>query len=167
MAQAQEAKKVKFLEVIQSAQMLTFKLADGQSLTLDANGMSGPIQEAAMMHGFNQKVRDAAAGFSKGNDYDGAFEAMQQVIESLEGGNWNRQGGGMKGQSVLAEAIARFKGCALEAAQAAVQKATDDQKKAWAKNVKIAALMAQVVAERAAARVSEEKGDDEDLDIEI
>lgn len=166
MAQVQAPKKVSFLEVIKDTDtMLSFKLADGQTLTFEASNVDESIQQQAMMHGFNQKIRDAAAGFSKGNDYDGAFEAMAAVIEALEAGDWNRKAQATKGKGILSEAIARIKGVSVEAAQAAVAKASEDQVKAWQKNPKVASVMAEIVAERAKKRAAE-AADEVEIDFE-
>lgn len=164
-----EMKKIPFLDVTEKGKVLTFALADGQILTFNIEGVNAEVRERAMIHGFNQKIRDASAGFSKDKDYDGAFEAMQKVIEALEGGSWNRTGGaGLKGQGVLAEAIARMKGVDITIAGNAVKVATDEQKKGWMKNPKVAALMAQIVAERAQARLDAAgEGDEEEIEIDL
>lgn len=161
-----QEKKVSFLDVSQETDsVLMFKLGDGQSLRFDADGMDESIQRRAMLHGFNQKIRDAAAGFSKEKDYDGAFEAMVAVIDALEVGEWNRKATATKGAGILAEAIARIKGVEFAQAQAAVAKASDDQKKAWQKNPKVASVMAEIVAERAAKRAADAAEDDLEIDL--
>lgn len=162
----QPQQKVAFLDVAQHTDtVLVFKLGDGQTLAFDAANVDESIQQRAMMHGFNQKIRDAAAGFSKEKDYDGAFEAMAAVIEALEGGEWNRKATATKGKGILSEAIARIKGVSVEAAQAAVAKASEDQVKAWQKNPKVASVMAEIVAERAKKR-AEEAADEVEIDFE-
>ena len=162
----EKSTKVNFLEVAQVTDtILGFKLADGQSLTFDAAECDESIQQRAMMHGFNQKIRDAAAGFSKEKDYEGAFEAMLAVIEALQAGEWNRKATATKGKGILAEAIARIKGVSVEAAQSAVAKANEDQVKAWQKNPKVASVMAEIVAERAKKRAAD-AADEIEIDLE-
>jgi hypothetical protein len=154
----------KFLTVTTSNGKLHFTLGTGAALTLDPEGLTQTIREQAMMHGLNQKIRDAAAGFSKSGDFIGAYNAMSDVIEALYEEKWNRAGGGTATGGFLAEAIVELKGCTLAQAQAAVAKATDEQKKAWKSNAKIAAIVTRLQAERAAKRAADA---DEDLEIDI
>lgn len=163
---ATQEKKASFLDVTQDTDTsLVFKLGDGQTIHFEAGNCDEVIRLRAEMHGFNQKIRDAAAGFSKEKDYDGAFEAMMAVVEALEAGEWNRKATATKGKGILSEAIARIKGVSVEAAQAAVAKATEDQVKAWQKNPKVASVMAEIVAERAKKRAAD-AADEIEIDLE-
>lgn len=167
MAKTNTTPKAKFLEVKQNGNTLVFEFGDKGQLRLDTSRCSDDIRTRAMFHGFNQKVRDSAAGYSKELDYAGAREEMQAVIDSLYGNEWNRKGGGA-GAGVnmedLAHAIAEMKGAAFEKAMAAVEKASEEQRKEWAKNAKVAALIAKYKAERLTAAA--EKGTStEELDF--
>lgn len=161
MAKTNTTPKAKFLEVKQNGNTLIFEFGDKGRLTLDVTRCSDDIRTRAMFHGFNQKVRDSAAGYSKELDYAGAREEMSAVIEALYGNEWNRKGGGA-GAGVnmedLAKAIAEMKNATVEKAMAAVTKASEEQRKEWAKNAKVAALIAKYKAERLAAAA--EKGTD-------
>lgn len=157
--------KVKFLDVqLAAGGMLKFIIKGEQTLTFDPARCNDAIQEQARLHGFNQKIRDAAAGFSKSGDTDGAFEAMDAVIQGLYAGSWNRKGGGGAGVIIedLAHAIAAFKNAPYEKALAAVRQASPEQRAAWSKNAKIAALAADAKAKRLAAAA--DVATDEDLD---
>lgn len=147
-----KSEKAKFLEVEQGETAIKFVLGDGQSIVAKYEDFSEEIRLQAMRHGFNQKIRDAAASFSKESDYDGAFESMQQVVDALLEGKWKRQGGAGAGVVMedLAYAIAKMKQVDQEKALAAVKKATDEQRKSWAKNAKVAQLMAESKAKRLA-----------------
>jgi hypothetical protein len=166
-AKDQAPAKAKFLEVKQNGNTLIFEFGDKGRLTLDTDRCSEDMRTRAMFHGFNQKVRDSAAGYSKEQDFAGAREEMGEVIQSLYDNTWNRQGGGA-GAGVnmedLAKAIAEMKKTSETRAMAAVSKATEEQRKAWSKNAQVAALIAKYKAERLAAAA--EKGTkDEDLDF--
>ena len=90
---------------------------DGEGvLVLAITQLSPEIREQAMFHGFEQKVRDAAAiGYKQP---DGTFRrptnrekyhAMASVIETLDSGAWNkaREGGAADG-GLLFEALCRM-----------------------------------------------------------
>lgn len=163
-----ETKVVKFLEVKQRGAMLVFAFGNGTKVEFDPARTSGEIQRQAMYHGYNQKIRDAAAGFSKDRDYAGAAREMQQVIDSLYAGSWNRAGGGTSGVVMqdLADALATLRGVAPAKALAAVEKATPEQRATWAKNAKVAALMAEARAKRL-AEAAKGASDDDLAAIEI
>lgn len=155
----------KFLTVSQSNGGLVFELGNGKKLTFNPSEVGQQVREQAELHGFNQKIRDAAAGFSKTSDYSGAFAEMADVIESLKAGEWNRRGGGGAGQAMqdLAAAIAKIKGCGEEVAMAAVRKADPEQRKAWLKNGKVALAVQEIQS----ARLKMQAANAEDIDIEL
>lgn len=158
---------VKFLEVKVTGSGLKFVLGNGRALTFDPARCTQEIRGNAMTHGFNQKIRDAAAGFSKDRDYGGAEEEMQAVIDALYAGQWKRQGGGAGAGVVMADlaaAIAEMKGVSIERALGAVEKASEEQRKAWMKNAKVQQLMAEAKAKRLRAALPEAS---EDLDIDL
>jgi hypothetical protein len=149
---------------------IEFKLGDGQVLDVSPDDMNQDIQRQAMYHGFNQKIRDAASGFDltgkKGTpDFDGAFEAMQLVIESLTAGDWNRKaGGGNSNMKYLAAAIAQMKGVEVEKAQMVVDKADDATKKTWLASAKVKAAIADIISKQAQAKAEQAE---EELDFGI
>lgn len=166
---AKQNEKAKFLNVVpgEIASTLTFVLGDGQQLVIDCEMDFGEsIRKQAMIHGFNQKIRDAAAGFSKTNDYEGAFEAMAAVIEALKDGEWKRGGGAGAGQVMrdLAAAIAEVRNVPYEKCFAAVSAAEEAKRKEWMKNAKIANIMARIKADRLKA-AAEAASDDIDIDL--
>jgi hypothetical protein len=158
--------KVKFLEVKSNGTVLAFVFGDKGRLEFDAAKCNERIREQAMYHGFNQKIRDSAAGYSKDKDYAGAREEMAAVIDSLYNGEWNRKGGGIGIGVVmedLAYAIATIKNVTVERAMEAVKKLDEAKRKEYAKNTRVQALMAENKAQRLASAV---KGDEE-LDIDL
>ena len=84
-------------------------------LTLDVSTMSDDIRTRAMFHGFEQKVRDAAAiGYTQN---DGTvrrptarekYDAMRTVIETLKSGEWNKRREGVADGGLLFEALCRM-----------------------------------------------------------
>lgn len=165
MAKANESES-KFLEVKIANGKLIFIFGNGEKLTFDPAECNEEINRQATFHGYNQKIRDAAAGYSKDKDYAGAREEMSAVIEALRAGNWKRQGGGMGAGVVMADmahAIAEMKNVSFERAMAAVEKADEETRKSWAKNPKLAAKMAEAKAKRLAAQAA--GTDAGDLDI--
>lgn len=167
MAKTAEISKVKFLEVKVASGQLAFVFGDKGRIEFDPARCSDEIRSAAMMHGFNQKIRDAAAGYSKDGDYAGAREEMHAVIEALYAGSWNRAAGGAgpgTNMEDLATAIATIKSAPFEKAMTAVRAASDEQRKAWAKNPKVAALVTKARAERL-AKAAEIATDELDIDL--
>ena len=143
----------KFIEVKVASGRLVFALGNGTRIEFDPARVSDDIRKQAMFHGFNQKIKDAAAGFSKANDFAGAAKAMGAVIDALHDNSWNRKGGGERGVDLedLATAISRVRNVDFEKAYSAVSKAEPTARKAWAANARVAQIMAELRLERAKA----------------
>jgi hypothetical protein len=148
----------KFLQVVQENGSLAFKLGNGLKVELRPEDCADEIREQAMMHGFNQKVRDSAAGFSKTNDYSGAFSAMQAVVDNLLGGLWNAKGG--SGTGDLVQAIANLKKIDVEDAQELIDGLDDEQMKTVLGKPAVKAEIARIKAERAAKVAAAAEDDD-------
>ncbi|MFM6926975.1 MAG: hypothetical protein ACKOX6_00835 [Bdellovibrio sp.] len=165
---AQAEKKVKFLEVTSIVGGLKFTFGNGMERRIVFSDFNQSINEQARAHGFNQKLRDTTAGFSKEWNYDGALEKFDATLQGMLDGEWNRSGGGVAGQQMkdLAAAIAEIRSVDIDRAMAAVTKAEPDQRKAWMKNASIAKIMARIALERAESAESDDvEGDG--LDIEL
>lgn len=148
----------KFLQVIQSEGQLEFKLGNGLTVELRPEDCAEEIRAQAMMHGFNQKVRDSAAGFSKTSDYSGAFSAMQSVVDNLLGGLWNAKGG--NGIGDLVQAIANLKKIEVDEAQELVDALDEEQFKVVAAKPAVKAEILRIKAERAAKVATAAEDDD-------
>jgi hypothetical protein len=138
-----------------------FAFGNGKTLEFDSNRCSDEIRKQLMLHGAAQKIGDSFAG-AKGN-FELGIGSAQDVIEQLYGGVWKAGRG--EGESrprlaELAEAISRIKSVVLDRATAAVEKASDEQRKAWRLNAKVRAVIAQIRAEKA-AKALEEAGEQE------
>lgn len=156
------ATATKFLQVITGESSIRFSLGNGKSVVCTVEELSAEIQRAAMFHGLNQKIRDSAAGFSKDNDYAGAFRAMQTTLETLQSGLWNAKGGA-SGESDLAQAVANLKGIEVDAASAAIAVLNEDQLKTLRGKASVKAELLRIKAMRAAAVAEAADDDDEDI----
>lgn len=146
--------------------LVSFTFGNGVTLEVDSNTLSTEMQKQLMLHGISQKVGDSYAG-AKG-DYDKAVEAAKGVIDQLTQGVWRAgrgEGEARPRLGELAAAIARIKGVDYDKAMAAVEKATDEQRKAWRGNVKVKATIAQIRAEAAAKAL--EQAAEQELVVEL
>lgn len=127
-------------------------------LALDVAAMSPEIQRRAMFHGFEQKIRDAAAiGYTQ---KDGTvrrpsarekFEAMAAVVETLNNGEWNkRREGGVSDGGLLFEALCRMYDGKKDATEvrAWLDKHDEKTKANLRRNPKVADMIAKIRAER-------------------
>lgn len=162
---AGEAKKVKFCDKSwDETGVVTFTFGNGTKLEFDSNKVDAQTQLDLRCHGASQKIGDSFAG-AKGNFAEGIANA-QAVIDQLYAGQWNadREGGAPR-LAELAEAIARIKGVEVSKAMEAVEKGTDEQRKAWRSNAKVKSVIAQLRAEKAAAAL--EAAGEQTLEIAV
>lgn len=124
-----------------------FTLGNGQSIVGELDKLDAATVERLAVHGLSQKIGDAASSFSKDRDFLGAFASMSGVWETLLAGGWNQKGGG--GTSDLVAAVAKLKGVSLEEAQAAIDKATEEQVAQLKKHPAIKAEIAEIQKKRA------------------
>ena len=124
-----------------------FTLGNGQSIVGELDKLDAATVERLAVHGLSQKIGDAASSFSKDRDFLGAFASMSGVWETLLAGGWNQKGGG--GTSDLVAAVAKLKGVSLEEAQAAIDKANEEQLAALRKHPAIKAEIAEIQKKRA------------------
>lgn len=152
-----EPKKVKFCdkEYDMDTGVVSFAFGNGKALEFDLNKVSDDVRKQLALHGASQKIGDSFAGV-KGNYAEGTQNA-QDTIDQLYAGVWKaaREDDARPRLAELAEAIARIKGVELDKATAAVEKATDDQRKQWRSNAKVKAVIAQLRAEKAAAALKD------------
>jgi len=138
--------------------LFTFTFGNGEVVTLDTNTLPEDQKFNLFMHGVGAKCGDSYAG-AKG-DFTVAIAAVQKVIDQLMADQWcaSRASSGEGAPKIgeLSQAIANLKSMDVAVVSAAVAKATDDQRKAWRKNAAIAAEIARMRAEKAAARAAKE-----------
>lgn len=124
-----------------------FTLGNGSKLVASLKGLKPEMVERLAIHGLSQKIGDSASGFAKDRDFLGALGSMSAVWENLQAGLWASRSGG--GTSDLVAAIAKIKGVSLEDAQAAVDKANEDQIAGLKKHPAIKEAIAKIQAARA------------------
>lgn len=165
MADAQEAKKIKFCDKNwDETGVVSFTFGNGTKLEFDSNKCSAQTKHDLLCHGASQKIGDSFAGV-KGNFVEGIANASD-VIQQLYDDKWNAdREGGVPRLAELAGAIARIKGVPVDAAMKAVEAGTDEQRKSWRSNAKVKAVIAQIRAE-AAAKALEAAGE-QTLDITV
>lgn len=133
---------------------VTLKFRNGRVLTFI-------IPDALLMkfagHGAEQKLGDETAGE---DDVDDAVLAVEKLIERLNKGEWaqTREGGGMSGTSILAQALAKMKNLPIDTVKAFLKDKSQAEKVALRANPAVA----KVVQEIEAAKVS--KGTKVDTD---
>lgn len=169
-AAASEGKKVKFCDKDYDLDTLEvfFKFGNGEELVFDTKKCSEEIRTTLMLHGASQKIGDSFAG-AKGNFVEG-IQSAKDVIEQLYAGAWqaSREGDARPRLAELAEAIARIKGVPLDAATAAVEKGTDEQRKAWRSNARVKLEIQKIRTEKAAAALEAAAAQGEkDVEIEV
>lgn len=141
-----------------------FAFNDGTNLEFDTRKVNDETRLDLTCHGANQKIGDSFAGV-KGNTKQGISNA-QAVIDQLYAGEWtsDREGGAPR-LAELAAAIARIRNAPLEKVTAAVEKASDDQRKQWRSNAQVKAMIAKIRAEKAAEVASGQETQELTIDL--
>ena len=157
--QAPEVKAPKFCsKSFTEDGVVSFTFGNGTTITIDTNELTDEQRFNLMMHGTAQKGGDSYASCQ--GDYPAAIAALQKVSDQLLANQWNasRASAGEAAPKIgeLSQAIANLKGMDLVTVNTAVAKATDEERKAWRKNSAIAAEIARMRAEKAAARAAKE-----------
>jgi hypothetical protein len=135
---------------------LQLSFANGAKLLLEANRLNADICEMAMLHGFKQKLIDAAAigrdpDTGKSATIDDKYFAVKEVFERLHEGEWNKQREGAPTGGLLLRALLRmFDGKKTrEQLVEWLGAKSDAEKAALRKNAKIAAIIEEIKAEGA------------------
>lgn len=134
--------------------ILAVTFVNGKIYELNVSSLSDAIKVDGLWHGLEQKLRDSAAGV-KGNA-DEALELVSAVGNRLVAGEWAkvREGGGGTTSAFWIEAVMRLKGWTDKADS--VQRLAglpDERREALKKHPQVAAMVAQIKAERAAAEL--------------
>lgn len=133
---------------------LTLTFSHGAVLTLDAGEVPRDIQLAAMMHGFKQKLVDAAAitrnpETGRSATIEDKFAAVKEVYDRLIAGQWNKgRGDGTGSGGLLFKALCRvYPTKTPDAIREFLAKKSDAEKTALRGNPKIAEAIAAIRAE--------------------
>lgn len=116
MTTATETKRVPFVSASIMGMVLTLTFADGRALALNAETCSEELRRHAMMHGYKQKLMDAAAisrnpETGRSATVADKYEAVRVVYDRLtSGGAWNatREGGAGNAGGLLFKALCRI-----------------------------------------------------------
>jgi len=108
-------------------------------------------------HGGEQKLGDAIAGLKDTEGRDASLQdcidTVDELIERLNGGDWNakREGTGMAGTSVLAQALVQFSGGAktMDEVKAFLKTKSQAEKVALRNSPKIKPIVEAIEAEKA------------------
>lgn len=146
-----EEKKVKFCEKSAEGTEVSFKFGNGTTVSVDLSTLPDDIQEALMIHGALQKIGDSYA--SAGGDFAFGIASAEKVCENLKNGAWGtaRAGSGesKKSSGELAIALASLQGKEVAVVVAALESATDEQKKALRAHPAVKAKIAELRAAKA------------------
>jgi len=137
-----------------------FNFGNGTTLEFDTKKLTVEMQRELMFHGASQKIGDSYAGRSKANDFAGAIGDAQGVIDQLYAGEWRGAPGEGEGRprlAELAEAIARLKNAPVEKAMAAVEAASEEQRKSWRSNAEVKHAIQAIRLEKAQAALTAAK----------
>lgn len=151
MSEAQTEKKVKFCEKTSEGTIVSFKFGNGEVRSLDLSTLSEDIQQELMLHGALQKLGDSYA--SAGGDFAFGIAAVEKVMGNLQDGNWGTPraaGEGKKSVGELATALAAIKGQDVATVAAALEAATEEQRKALRSHPAVKAKIAEIRAAKAA-----------------
>jgi hypothetical protein len=125
---------------------VSFKFENGKDLLTGLDDMPVEMVRRLALHGLTQKVGDSYSGES---DPMQAWMKAIAVVDMLEKGEWS---GGRSGNGgVLAEALARQSGKALEECQEVIKGLTDKMKAQLRKALHLE--LAQIALEKANAKV--------------
>lgn len=127
--------------------------ADGDKREIQLADLSQEIVVNLALHGLSQKLGDSYASVK--GDVALAKSKFDQTLKQLQDGEWAKAREGEGGSKIteLAEAISRIKQVPLEKANAVVAKASEEQIKNWRANLTVRAMIAQIRAEKASARL--------------
>jgi hypothetical protein len=161
-------KKVEFCKVSSGDDgTIYFTFGNGNELKVNPAELPEEQQDNLTRHGLVQKVRDSFAS-AKGN-FEFAEAAASKVIKQLQDNQWTASRGSGESKphiGELVQALAALKGLPIEVVQAAVEKATDEKRKAWRNAAAVKAKIAEIRAEAARKRAETAKVEDIDLELE-
>ena len=134
---------------------LTFR--DGRNIVVQVGDLQPHILTQAIMHGLKQKLVDGAAisrnpDTGKPASLDDKYDAVAEIADRLIAGEWNkRREGGETGGLLLRALLRMYDGRKTrDDVVAFLDGKTDAEKVALRNNPKVAAIIAEIKAERVA-----------------
>jgi len=147
------AKSAKKYEGSKIGTVVRLVFNEGTVVEVDTATLPDGIKSKGLVHGVYQKLIDAGAG----KELPEFIRNAQGIARNLIRGKWNDTG---LDESLLAEAIAKVTGKALEKVEEQVFQASDEQMKKWAAIPAVAATMQQIEARRLAEQANKSKDAD-------
>lgn len=153
MANQTETKRIPTIEATVGLEGLILQFSNGQKLTLEPNDLTTEIRQMALIHGLKQKLVDAAAisrnpDTGKSATAEDKYQAVKEVYDRLLLGQWNAERGEGAG-TLLLQALCRMHNKDATVVREWLGKKSADEQKALRTNPKVAAVIAQIQAERA------------------
>lgn len=131
---------------------------DKKSVTVRFSDLSEQTRERLLIHGLAQKLADAGAA-SAGTPASERWARICQMADTLKRGGWTLAPDRVP---LLAEALARLKGCSADEARQRLNRLPEDQRKALEAHPAIKAEVARIRAERAAQAAQQAEAADLD-----
>jgi len=138
---------------------LVLSFAHGKELTIKARDLTNEVMEYAIFHGLKQKLVDAAAisrnpETGRTASIEDKYDAVRTVYDRLLAGRWNAErgeGGAPSGGLLFAALVRMYEGKRTEEElRAFLAGKSDKEKAALRKNPRVAAIIEEIKAERAA-----------------
>ena len=139
---------------------LVLSFAHGKELTIKARDLTNEVMEYAIFHGLKQKLVDAAAigrnpETGRSATIADKYEAVRAVYDRLLAGRWNAvrgEGGAPAGGLLFAALVRMYDGKkSEESIREFLSAKSDKEKAALRKNPRVAAIIEEIKAERAAS----------------
>lgn len=150
----EERKSIIGAEWDRQAGVITFSVAGVGTMQLVLGKCGTELAQTAAYHGYEQKVRDAAAiprdtKTGRSATPQEKYDSMARVIEALHAGVWNvaRQAQRALNRAALFQAIAQVRGFEASAVEAKFRDRTDDVLRAFLTHKEIAGRYAELTAQ--------------------
>jgi hypothetical protein len=148
--------------------VLTLTFADGREIRLSPTLLSEEVRGQALLHGLKQKLVDAAAisrnpETGRSATVEDKYNAVREVYTRLLSGEWSKRregSGGANGGLLFAALVRLYAGKkSPDEIRAFLEKMTDAEQAALRASSRVAPIIADIRAERDAAKVGKINGD--------
>lgn len=136
------------------ARVVRWYFADGASATVGLDAFKEELQLAFALHGISQKFGDSYASATTVAEARNAFD---DLYDQLQNGDWEkkREGGKVKEEPLLVEALARIYNSPVEAVRPLVEAMKPAERRAMEADGEVARVILAIRAERTGADVVE------------
>lgn len=164
-AQAEQRQRDIRAEVNPDTGILALAFSNGQKIQLHVSEMPDAVRAMATLHGFKQKLVDAAAiardpATGKSATIRQKYEAVKTVYDRLMSGEWNAErGDGTSGAGLLFQALCRlYEGKRTpDDVRAWLEKKDAKEQAALRANPKVAEIIRTIQAEKVGDKVDSDK----------